>query len=117
MCAWSHDGITFIWCDQYEVPECDLIILKRHVRVAPGVKLYKFGIKLMNGATWTEWEFQHPACVAELHKLESLVYDGRYMQDYYVDNNHGQIPDQVTWVGDPQVLHDAWMYLTLMCVS
>lgn len=106
---------------KYAIPECDLIILKRRVSVPAGHKIHKFGIKLQCGANWTEWEISHAECVAHMHRLESFgVQNGRYVQDYFVDypdrafKHSTVIPEHVEWVGDTQVLLDAFTYLNMV---
>jgi hypothetical protein len=103
---------------KYEIPECDLIILKRRVRVPMGEKIRKFGMSLRHGGNWCEWEISHATCVAQVQRLESFgVQNGRYVHDYYVDRDSlsdGMIPEHVEWVGDIQVLLDALTYLLMV---
>jgi hypothetical protein len=99
------------------VPECDLIILKRRVRIPVGHKVHKFGIKLQHGGNWMEWEISHAECVAQVHRLDSFgVQCGGHVQEYYVDHawTGRVIPEHVEWVGDTQVLQDALTYLNMV---
>jgi hypothetical protein len=102
---------------KYEIPECDLSILKRRVRVPMGEKIYKFGMGLRHGGNWIEWEISHATCVAQVHRLESFgVQHGRHVREYYVDHEFTNrvIPEHVEWVGDIQVLLDALTYLLMV---
>jgi hypothetical protein len=103
---------------KYEIPECDLMIVRRRVRVPVGEKINKFGMKLRHGGHWIEWEIAHAACMAHVHRLESFgVQHGKYVRDYFVDNammDGRVIPKHVEWVGDTQVLLDALTYLNMM---
>lgn len=106
---------------KYEIPECDLIILKRRVRVRMGEKIHKFGMCLRHGVNWCEWEISHAECVAHMHRLESFgVHHGGYVREYFVDypdrafKHITVIPEHVEWVGDTQVLQDALTYLNMV---
>lgn len=102
---------------KYVIPDWDLTVLKRRVRVPMGEKVHKFGMCLRHGGNWCEWEISHTLCVAYVHRLESFgVQHGKYVRDHLVDHEftHRVIPVHVEWVGDTQVLLDAFTYLNLM---
>lgn len=102
---------------KYEIPECDLIILKRRVRWPMGEKVHKFGMCLRHGGNWCEWEISHTECVAYVHRLESFgVQHGRHVRDHLVDHEFTNrvIPEHVEWVGDTQVLLDVFTYLNMV---
>lgn len=103
---------------KYEIPECDLTILRRRVHVPVGKKIDMFGLKIKHGCTWTEWQISHADCVAQRNRLDSFgVHYGKHVREYYVDQGaYGDrlIPEHVEWVGDAQVLQDALTYLNMV---
>lgn len=103
---------------KYEVPECDLTILRRKVNVPMGQKIDKFGLKLKHGCVWLEWEIFHTDCVAQRNRLDSFgVQHGRHVREYYVDQgSYGDrvIPEHVEWAGDISQLEYVNTYLNLV---
>jgi len=103
---------------KFEIPACDITLLRRRVHVPVGKKIDRFGLKLKHGCTWTEWAISHPECVAYVHRLDSFgVHYGKHVREYYVDQGaygEGVIPEHVEWLGDAQVLQDALTYQDLI---
>lgn len=104
---------------KYAVPECDLIILKRRLRIPAGVLITKFGEHMQHGVNYTEWEVHHAACVVILSQLDSFgVTHESNVSHYYVPwdqmPNHKLLDPHVEWVGDIQVMQDALTYLNMV---
>lgn len=107
---------------KYVVPSYDLTVIKQHVRIPPGEKVHKFGIKMQCGVTWTTYEVIHELFVAQIDRLQSFgVQKGYAVHQYYVDYDriHDRVvTEHVIWEGDAQamqdVLQDVVMYLNLV---
>jgi hypothetical protein len=103
---------------KYVLSECDVTIIKQRNWVPVGTPFNKFGLKTKGGGCWSSYYVCHTECVAQLDRLESYKSkQAVYMRDQFTQNGYNTQPlrpDQVTWVGDTQVLQDVILYMSLI---
>jgi len=103
---------------KYEVPACDLTLIKQRHVLPVGEKTHMFGIKMRSGATWSTYLIEMPDCVAQLQRLNTFgVHTGQFVHEHRVEYGRVRdklISDQIDWVGHIHQLHDVLAYLDLV---